>query len=63
MGVCVGVTPSYYSAMIPLLMFSVAITTGNTFILKPSEKVAGVSSIFSRIIKEIDLPKGVFNVI
>ena len=49
--------------MIPLSMFPVAIATGNTFILKPSEKIAGVSAIFSRICKEINLPKGVFNIV
>ena len=63
LGVCAGVTPIYFSAMIPLSMFSVAIATGNTFILKPSEKIAGVSAIFSRICKEINLPKGVFNIV
>ena len=44
-------------------MFPLAIVTGNTFILKPSEKIAGVSSIFARITKEIGLPPGVFNVV
>ena len=38
-GVCVGITPFNFPAMVPLWMFPVAITCGNTFVLKPSEKV------------------------
>jgi malonate-semialdehyde dehydrogenase (acetylating)/methylmalonate-semialdehyde dehydrogenase len=49
--------------MIPLSMFPIAITAGNTFILKPSEKIAGVSQILARITRKIGLPHGVFNVV
>ena len=44
-------------------MFPLALVTGNTFILKPSEKIAGASNILARITKEIGLPDGVFNVV
>ena len=41
LGVCAGVCAFNFPAMIPLWMFPIAITTGNTFIIKPSERVAG----------------------
>jgi len=49
--------------MIPLWMFPVGITCGNTYVLKPSEKVAGASSILVRLLQEINLPKGVVNLV
>lgn len=49
--------------MIPLWMFPIAITCGNTYVLKPSEKVAGATDLLTHAIKEIGLPKGVFNVV
>lgn len=49
--------------MIPLWMVPIAITLGNTFVLKPSERVPGASLILTRLIHEIGLPKGVFNLV
>ncbi len=63
MGVCAGVAPFNFPAMIPLWMFPLAITCGNTFLLKPSEKVPGAMEHMCKLIKEINLPKGVLNVV
>lgn len=49
--------------MIPLWMFPYAITLGNTFILKPSERVAGAAMHLAKLVHEIGVPKGVFNVV
>ena len=45
LGVCAGIAPFNFPAMVPLWMFPLAITLGNTFILKPSEKVPGTTKI------------------
>lgn len=45
LGVCAGICPFNFPAMIPLWMYPLAITLGNTFVLKPSEKVAGTTEI------------------
>lgn len=62
-GVCVGITPFNFPSMVPLWMFPVAITCGNTFILKPSEKVPLSAMKFAELLKESGLPDGVFNVV
>ena len=49
--------------MIPLWMFPLAITCGNTFVLKPSEKVPLTTMHLVKLCEEIGIPKGVFNVI
>jgi malonate-semialdehyde dehydrogenase (acetylating)/methylmalonate-semialdehyde dehydrogenase len=63
LGVCVGITPFNFPAMVPLWMFPVAIATGNTFVLKPSEKVPSCSMRMAELFKEAGLPDGVFNVV
>jgi len=63
LGVCAGVCPFNFPAMIPLWMFPLAITAGNTFILKPSEKTPGAALILARLCKEAGLPDGVLNII
>lgn len=63
LGVCAGITPFNFPAMIPLWMFPLAITCGNTFVLKPSEKDPGASMIIARLAREAGLPPGVLNVI
>ena len=63
LGVCAGVCPFNFPAMIPLWMFPMAITCGNTFVLKPSEKVAGSSIILLDLLKEAGVPRGVVNVV
>ncbi len=62
-GVCVGITPFNFPVMVPLWMFPVAIACGNTFILKPSEKVPSASLRMAELFREAGLPDGVFNVI
>jgi malonate-semialdehyde dehydrogenase (acetylating)/methylmalonate-semialdehyde dehydrogenase len=62
-GVCVGITPFNFPAMVPLWMFPVALACGNTFILKPSEKVPSASVRMAELLKEAGLPDGVFNVV
>jgi len=49
--------------MIPLWMFPLSITLGNTYILKPSEKVAGTAEILIDLLKEAGVPAGVVNVV
>jgi len=63
MGVCVGITPFNFPAMVPLWMFPLAIACGNTFILKPSEKDPSCSLKWAQLLHEAGLPPGVFNVV
>ena len=62
-GVCAGITPFNFPAMVPLWMFPVAIACGNTFVLKPSEKVPSTSLRMARLFSEAGLPDGVLNVV
>ena len=62
-GVCVGITPFNFPAMVPMWMFPIAIACGNSFILKPSEKVPSCSLRMAELFKEAGLPDGVFNVV
>ena len=63
LGVVAGITPFNFPAMVPMWMFANAIATGNTFVLKPSEKDPSVSLLMARLLKEAGLPDGVFNVV
>ena len=63
LGVCAGITPFNFPAMIPLWMSPIAIACGNTFILKPSEKDPSFSLRLAELFKEAGLPDGVFNVV
>ena len=62
-GVCAGITPFNFPVMVPLWMFPVAIACGNTFILKPSEKVPSASVKMAELFKQAGLPDGVLNVV
>jgi malonate-semialdehyde dehydrogenase (acetylating)/methylmalonate-semialdehyde dehydrogenase len=62
-GVCVGITPFNFPAMVPLWMFPVAITCGNTFVLKPSEKVPLSAVLLGELLMEAGLADGVFNIV
>jgi malonate-semialdehyde dehydrogenase (acetylating) / methylmalonate-semialdehyde dehydrogenase len=62
-GVCAGITPFNFPAMVPMWMFPIAIVCGNTFVLKPSEKVPSCSLRMAELLKEAGLPDGVFNVV
>ncbi|AIA70409.1 CoA-acylating methylmalonate-semialdehyde dehydrogenase [Pectobacterium atrosepticum] len=63
LGVCVGITPFNFPAMVPMWMFPIALATGNTFVLKPSEKDPSFSLLLAQLLKEAGLPDGVFNVV
>ncbi|WP_086967525.1 CoA-acylating methylmalonate-semialdehyde dehydrogenase [Vibrio coralliirubri] len=63
LGVCVGITPFNFPAMVPMWMFPVALATGNTFVLKPSEKDPSLAIELALLLKEAGLPDGVFNVV
>jgi len=62
-GVCAGITPFNFPVMVPLWMFPVAIACGNTFVLKPSEKVPSCSLRMAELFQEAGLPDGVLNVV
>lgn len=62
-GVCAGITPFNFPAMIPLWMFPMAIATGNTFVLKPSEQDPMVTMRLVELAHEAGVPPGVLNVI
>jgi malonate-semialdehyde dehydrogenase (acetylating)/methylmalonate-semialdehyde dehydrogenase len=63
LGVCAGITPFNFPAMVPMWMFPVAIACGNTFVLKPSEKDPSCPLLLGKLLKEAGLPDGVFNVV
>ena len=63
LGVCAGITPFNFPAMVPLWMFPVALACGNTFVLKPSERDPSLSIRMAELLKEAGLPDGVFNVV
>jgi len=63
LGICAGITPFNFPAMVPMWMFPVAIACGNTFILKPSEKDPSCSIRLAELLLEAGLPEGVFNVV
>ncbi len=62
-GVVAGITPFNFPAMVPLWMYPVAISCGNTFVLKPSEKDPTVVLRIAELLAEAGLPAGVFNVV
>src|SRR5258706_12222908 len=63
LGVCVGITPFNFPAMVPLWMYPVALVCGNTFVLKPSEKVPLTGIKIARLLEQAGLPKGVLNIV
>ena len=63
LGVCAGITPFNFPAMIPMWMFGIAIACGNTFICKPSEKDPSVPLRLAELMQQAGLPDGVLNVV
>jgi malonate-semialdehyde dehydrogenase (acetylating)/methylmalonate-semialdehyde dehydrogenase len=63
LGVCAGITPFNFPAMVPMWMFPFAIACGNSFILKPSEKVPMTPERTAELLDEAGIPAGVYNVI
>ena len=62
-GVCAGITPFNFPAMVPLWMFPIALACGNTFVLKPSERDPTLSLRMAELLKEAGLPDGVLNIV
>ena len=63
LGVCVGITPFNFPAMVPMWMFPVAIACGNTFLLKPSERDPSTAVRIAELAVDAGLPPGVLNVV
>ena len=63
LGVVAGICPFNFPAMIPLWMYPLSITCGNTYLLKPSEKVPGTAEILLDLLKESGVPDGVVNLV
>ncbi len=63
LGICAGITPFNFPAMVPMWMYPISIACGNSFILKPSEKDPSCSIRLAELFSEAGLPDGVFNVI
>ena len=63
LGVCAGITPFNFPAMVPMWMWPVAIACGNTFVLKPSERDPSAAMLVAEWLAEAGLPEGVFNVV
>jgi malonate-semialdehyde dehydrogenase (acetylating)/methylmalonate-semialdehyde dehydrogenase len=63
LGVVAGITPFNFPAMVPMWMFATAIATGNTFIMKPSEKDPSAANFMAELLAEAGVPAGVFSVV
>ena len=63
LGVVAGITPFNFPVMVPLWMIPMALATGNTFVLKPSERDPGASLMLADLLAQAGLPAGVFNVV
>ncbi|KAL3776013.1 hypothetical protein ACHAW5_007095 [Stephanodiscus triporus] len=63
LGVCVGISPFNFPAMIPLWMFPLAIACGNTYVLKPTEKAPSASMLLVKYLHDLGMPPGVVNVV
>ncbi|WP_114764626.1 CoA-acylating methylmalonate-semialdehyde dehydrogenase [Vibrio rhodolitus] len=63
LGVCAGITPFNFPAMIPLWMFPLAIACGNTFVLKPSEQVPLTAMLLSELFTQAGAPSGVLQIV
>jgi malonate-semialdehyde dehydrogenase (acetylating)/methylmalonate-semialdehyde dehydrogenase len=63
LGVCAGITPFNFPAMVPMWMFPMAIACGNSFVLKPSERDPSAALALAALLQEAGLPDGVFNVV
>ncbi|XP_006206123.1 methylmalonate-semialdehyde/malonate-semialdehyde dehydrogenase [acylating], mitochondrial isoform X1 [Vicugna pacos] len=63
LGVCAGIAPFNFPAMIPLWMFPVAMVCGNTFLMKPSERVPGATMLLAKLLQDSGAPDGTLNII
>src|SRR5205085_479066 len=63
LGVCVGITPFNFPAMVPLWMYPIALACGNTFVLKPREKLPLTAMKIARLLEKAGVPRGAFNLV
>jgi len=63
LGVCAGIAPFNFPAMIPLWMFPMALVCGNTYVMKPSERTPGASMVIARLAQQAGVPAGVLNIV
>jgi malonate-semialdehyde dehydrogenase (acetylating) / methylmalonate-semialdehyde dehydrogenase len=63
LGVCAGIAPFNFPVMVPMWMHPIALACGNTFVLKPSERVPSASNLVASLYADAGLPDGVFNVV
>jgi malonate-semialdehyde dehydrogenase (acetylating)/methylmalonate-semialdehyde dehydrogenase len=63
LGVCAGIAPFNFPAMIALWMFPLAIACGNTYVLKPTEKAPSASMLLVKYLHDLGLPQGVVNIV
>lgn len=62
-GVCAGIAPFNFPAMIPLWMFPVGMVCGNTYLMKPSERVPGCTMLLAKLLQDAGAPDGTLNII
>jgi malonate-semialdehyde dehydrogenase (acetylating)/methylmalonate-semialdehyde dehydrogenase len=62
-GVCAGIAPFNFPAMIPLWMFPMGMVCGNTYLMKPSERVPGCTMLLARLLQDAGMPDGTLNII
>ncbi|OCT65141.1 methylmalonate-semialdehyde dehydrogenase [acylating], mitochondrial isoform X1 [Xenopus laevis] len=63
LGVCAGIAPFNFPAMIPLWMFPMAMVCGNTYLMKPSERVPGATMLLAQLLQDAGIPDGTLNII
>ncbi|MBN3314554.1 MMSA dehydrogenase, partial [Atractosteus spatula] len=63
LGVCVGIAPFNFPAMIPLWMFPMGMVCGNTYLMKPSERVPGATMLLAKLLQDAGAPDGTLNII
>lgn len=63
LGVCAGIAPFNFPAMIPLWMFPMAMVCGNTFLMKPSERVPGALMFLAKLLQDAGAPDGTLNIV
>lgn len=62
-GVCAGIAPFNFPAMIPLWMFPMGMVCGNTYLMKPSERVPGCTMLLAKLLQDAGAPDGTLNII
>jgi malonate-semialdehyde dehydrogenase (acetylating)/methylmalonate-semialdehyde dehydrogenase len=62
-GVCAGIAPFNFPAMIPLWMFPIGMVCGNTYLMKPSERVPGCTMLLAKLLQDAGAPDGTLNII